>query len=62
MASSRGHRDHRLERASSLSLKSWQPATGPDAAALKSDAVLDMGWGRIIFGHTFQSNEVLYDT
>ncbi|MGA6925400.1 MAG: N-acetylglutaminylglutamine synthetase, partial [Desulfosarcina sp.] len=22
----------------------------------------DMGWGRIIFGHTFQSNEVLYDT
>lgn len=60
MNHSHGRRD-RLERATSLSLKSWQPATGPDAVSLKSNAVVNMGWGRIIFGHTFQSNAALFD-
>ncbi|MBR9986111.1 MAG: GNAT family N-acetyltransferase, partial [Desulfosarcina sp.] len=55
-------RQDRLERMTSLSLKSWQPATGPDAVSLKNDTVVEMGWGRIIFGHTFQSNNALYDT
>jgi len=56
------NRQDRLERMTSLSLKSWQSATGPDAVSLKNDTVVEMGWGRIIFGHTFQSNHVLYDT
>ena len=56
------NRQDRLERLTSLSLKSWQSATGPDAVSLKNDTVVEMGWGRIIFGHTFQSNHALYDT
>ena len=56
------NRQDRLERMTSLSLKSWQSATGPDAVSLKNDTVVEMGWGRIIFGHTFQSNHALYDT
>lgn len=56
------NRQDRLERMTSLSLKSWQSATGPDAVSLKNDTVVEMGWGRIIFGHTFQSNHELYDT
>ncbi len=50
----------RLERMSSLSLKSWQPATGPQASQLKKDTVVEMGWGRIIFGQTFQSADTLF--
>jgi GNAT-family acetyltransferase (TIGR03103 family) len=46
----------------SLSLKSWQPATGPDAVSLKRNTVVEMGWGRIIFGHTFSDNGALFDT
>ncbi|MFO7714438.1 N-acetylglutaminylglutamine synthetase [Desulfosarcina sp.] len=60
--SSHHRRKDRLERMTSLSLKNWQSATGPDAMRLKQDAVVDMGWGRIIFGHTFQSNAALVDT
>jgi len=56
------NRQDRLERMTSLSLKSWQSATGPDAVSLKNDTVVEMGWGRIIFGHTFQSNKGLFDT
>jgi len=55
-------RSGRLERMTSLSLKSWQPATGPDAVSLVNDAVVEMGWGRIIFGHTFSDNTALFDT
>ncbi|WP_319406028.1 N-acetylglutaminylglutamine synthetase [uncultured Desulfosarcina sp.] len=55
------NRQDRLDRMTSLSLKNWQPATGPDAVSLKKDAAVEMGWGRIIFGHTFQSNNGLHD-
>jgi len=56
------HRNDRLERMASLTVKNWQPATTPDAMNLKNEAVVEMGWGRIIFGHTFSSNESLYNT
>ncbi|MGD8700807.1 MAG: N-acetylglutaminylglutamine synthetase [Desulfosarcina sp.] len=56
------HRNDRLERMASLTVKNWQPATKPDAMNLKNEAVVEMGWGRIIFGHTFSSNETLYNT
>jgi len=55
-------RNDRLERMSSSSLKNWQPATETDAARLRSEAVVDMGWGRILFGHTFSDNATLLET
>lgn len=50
----------RLERVTSLSLQNWQKATGPNVASMAQDVEVDMGWGRIFFGHTFQSAEKLY--
>ena len=50
----------RLERVTSLSLQNWQKAKGPDVASMSQNVDVDMGWGRIIFGHTFQSAENLY--
>ena len=36
-----------------LATRSWCPPPGWAAADMGSDAVLDMGWGRLVFGHTF---------
>lgn len=55
-------RQDRLERMNSPSLRNWQPASGPDAVRLKNDAVVEMGWGRILFGHTFSDPSTLFDT
>ena len=55
-------RKDRLERMTGLSVKSWHAATGFETARMKKDALVDMGWGRIIFGHTFTDNSMLYDT
>jgi GNAT-family acetyltransferase (TIGR03103 family) len=52
----------RLERLSSPSLQNWQAPAGPAADQMKSNAWVEMGWGRIIFGHTFRSAGALYDT
>jgi GNAT-family acetyltransferase (TIGR03103 family) len=51
----------RLERATSLSVQSWQRPKGPDADKIARDITVDMGWGRILFGQTFQSAESLYE-
>ncbi|HET6951281.1 MAG TPA: hypothetical protein VFI47_12945 [Acidimicrobiales bacterium] len=40
-----------------LSTTSWQhPAEHPDASTTR-DVVVDMGWGRVLFGQTFRSFE-----
>ncbi len=52
----------RLERITSLSLQNWQTASGPEADRMRADAEVDMGWGRIIFGHTFQTAEALFES
>ncbi len=48
--------DHRYQRTLSPSLRSWEQPHGRAAKKMKSDAVLNMGWGRLIFGHTFKKN------
>lgn len=52
----------RLERVTSLSLQNWQTASGPEADRMAQNVEVDMGWGRIIFGHTFQTVEALFDS
>lgn len=44
------------------SLKSWGdlPETA-EAEALRSDVVVECGWGRLIFGHTFRDPQTLAD-
>lgn len=46
-------RDHRLKR-----LRQERPGA-PQKGSPKADAMIDCGWGRLIFAHTFDSNEAL---
>ena len=54
-------RNDRLARMTSLSVKSWHSATGFDTRRMRENAVVNMGWGRILFGHTFPTNTALFD-
>ena len=44
---------HRIERSGAASVRSWEQPSGPASRRMKSDAVLHMGWGRLVFAHTF---------
>ncbi|NIR45915.1 MAG: N-acetylglutaminylglutamine synthetase [Gemmatimonadetes bacterium] len=57
--SERAKHSHRLDRASSPSLRNWEKPAKPIAERMASDVAVEMGWGRLIFGHTFDSNENL---
>lgn len=52
----------RIDRLSSPSLRNWEKRSGPHTEKMQSNAVIDMGWGRIIFGHTFASSDRLFNT
>ncbi|MGY1844461.1 N-acetylglutaminylglutamine synthetase [Modestobacter sp. SYSU DS0875] len=47
-----GHRARREPRAP-LTSRSWQQPDAHDLAGMATDVVLDMGWGRLVFGQTF---------
>lgn len=50
----------RIERREALTLRSWgDRAVGPAADTLEKNAVVDCGWGRLIFAHTFEDNREL---
>jgi hypothetical protein len=51
----------RLERLTCPSLQNWQTVSGPPSQTVVADAQVDMGWGRILFGQTFQSVADLYE-
>jgi GNAT-family acetyltransferase (TIGR03103 family) len=54
---------HRVERQSAPSLKTWHE--GGDQTTqekLPHNVVLNCGWGRLIFGHTFDDAQLLADT
>ena len=51
-----------LDRTTGPSLQSWQRPRGPAARQMRDDAAIDMGWGRLIFAHTFASNDRLVQT
>ena len=53
---------HRLERRHAPSVKSWQLPSGPVADKLADNVVIDVGWGRLIFAHTFSDNKRLART
>ncbi len=50
----RSHKiQHRFDRTHSPSLRSWEKVAEPFSKQMKSETSLDMGWGRLIFAHTF---------
>lgn len=52
----------RLHRLSVPSVRNWQKPVGPEVDRMRPNAFIDMGWGRIIFGHTFDRMDSLYET
>ncbi|HET8726168.1 MAG TPA: N-acetylglutaminylglutamine synthetase [Alphaproteobacteria bacterium] len=63
MRSSKTAPDHRLQRLTQATLYSHGPGDRQHAGdGPKPDAVLNCGWGRLIFGHTFESPQELTET
>ncbi len=52
---------HRIERNSAASVRSWEQPSAPVAKRMKSDAVLDMGWGKLLFAHTFAEQQAVVE-
>jgi GNAT-family acetyltransferase (TIGR03103 family) len=44
-----------------ISTRSWREAPSHVAEAMGRDVVVDMGWGRVLFGQTFRSPEAVVD-
>lgn len=49
----------RLEQERGPSVESWREPAGPLEAELARDVVVETGWGRLLFGHTFRDQEAL---
>lgn len=45
----------RLARLCQPTVRNWAQPPGPDREQMRDDAFVDMGWGRLVFGHTFRS-------
>ncbi len=58
----RSNISHRIDRSGGASVRSWEAPTGKAFDAMNPDTALEMGWGRLIFGHTFRSAEHLAET
>jgi GNAT-family acetyltransferase (TIGR03103 family) len=44
-----------------ISTTSWREPPSHLVASMSSDVVVDMGWGRVLFGHTFRSPHAIVD-
>jgi GNAT-family acetyltransferase (TIGR03103 family) len=49
----------RLEQERGPSVESWREPAGPLEAELARDVVVQTGWGRLLFGHTFRDQAAL---
>jgi GNAT-family acetyltransferase (TIGR03103 family) len=58
-AAERGNGGARMDGAS---LQSWQQPRGSVAEQMTDNALVDVGWGRLIFAHTFPTIESLVET
>lgn len=57
----RKRRDHRFDRARAPSLQWGTQKHGPDGKVPNKNVVLDCGWGRLIFAHTFSKPAAVAD-
>jgi GNAT-family acetyltransferase (TIGR03103 family) len=55
-------RSERMDRLHAPTLRNWEKPSKPGFTQYNANTYVKMGWGRIIFGHTFDSNEALYET
>ncbi len=50
---------HRIDRQAAPTLRNWDDRTGLRGERVDSESVVDCGWGRLIFAHTFVDNQRL---
>ncbi len=50
---------YRIDRITTPSIRNWQRQGGRASKTVRQNAVIDMGWGRLIFGQTFDSLQEL---
>ncbi len=48
---------HRIEKNHGQSLRNWEKINSPVTKKMKPNSFAEMGWGRLVFGHTFDSNK-----
>jgi len=51
----------RMGRMHSLTLRNWEKPCSPAFQQIRSNKCVEMGWGRIIFGQTFDTSDGLLD-
>ncbi|MBI1368873.1 MAG: N-acetylglutaminylglutamine synthetase [Planctomycetes bacterium] len=49
----------RLDRLAGPTQRHWEDAPAPDHARMRANVALPMGWGRLLFAHTYDSAESL---
>lgn len=52
---------YRIEKKYGQSLRNWERMDTPETRNMKSDAWVEMGWGRLVFAHTFKANSHIVD-
>jgi len=52
---------HRVDRQGAATLRNWDTPRRADGRPLAGEAIIDCGWGRLIFAHTFADNSRLAD-
>ncbi len=52
---------HRIEKNHGQSLRNWEKINSPVTKKMKPNSFSEMGWGRLVFGHTFESNDQIVD-
>jgi len=52
---------HRLEKGFGQSLRNWEKIESPATKTMTPNSFSEMGWGRLVFGHTFKTNEKIIE-
>lgn len=52
---------HRIEKSYGQSLRNWEKIDSPVTKKMRPNSLSEMGWGRLVFGHTFETNEQIVE-
>ncbi|MDA3789648.1 MAG: N-acetylglutaminylglutamine synthetase [Desulfobacula sp.] len=52
---------HRIEKNHGQSLRNWEKIETPTTKKMTSNSFSKMGWGRLVFAHTFDSNDQIVE-
>lgn len=53
---------HRIEKNYGQSLRNWEKIETPTTKKMRLNSFSEMGWGRLVFAHTFDSNDKIVET